>query len=431
MEKTKTKQTFLKIFFIFVVLLLLPWHVLDAASLAVSSSKVKVSPRDTFSISVSVNTQGKAINNVEAVISFPASLVEVTSVSAGSVLSLWVQNPTFSNGAGTISFNGGAPNPGFTGSGTVMTAQFKAKAAGTATISLASAAVRENDGKGTNILSSRSGATIEIQTVSTPAETPSKENQTPTPTAAELAKDKTPPSDIKASVSLNGSGQPVLEISAKDVGLGVDYFLIQDGKEQQRVPAKNNIASWVITKGGSGARAFLITAVDRSGNKSEREFSFVIPEPDQIVIDQITQTISAGDVVTLSGNSQHVNAKMLVYFRAPSGVVWSYEILTDATGRFSFQSEPIASPGDYTIWVQSSIGPDSQIKSKEYLVVVQKTLWQSLNSALKRVAQEFTYIRIIIFLLVVIAALGWFEYFKLKRLVSRTPELRDRLRIKK
>jgi len=83
---------------------------------------------------------------------------------------MWVESPTFSNGNGTISFNGGSPNPGFSGSGTVVSVQFRAKQAGTATLAFSSAFVRENDGFGTNILSGRSGASIAIATT-TPAPT--------------------------------------------------------------------------------------------------------------------------------------------------------------------------------------------------------------------------------------------------------------------
>lgn len=66
------------------------------------------------------------------------------------------------NAAGTISFNGGVPNPGFTGSGQVMTAVFKAKKVGTARFSLSGTAIRENDGLGTNIISGQSGSSILI-----------------------------------------------------------------------------------------------------------------------------------------------------------------------------------------------------------------------------------------------------------------------------
>src|SRR3989344_739889 len=89
----------------------------NAASLYFSPSSGNFSVGDIISTSVFVNTEGIAINNADAVISFPAALLEVVSLNkSGSIFSLWVEEPSFSNSAGTVSFNGGLPTPGFNGS---------------------------------------------------------------------------------------------------------------------------------------------------------------------------------------------------------------------------------------------------------------------------------------------------------------------------
>ncbi len=153
----------------------------EAATLGVQSLVAKVAPGKTFTVRVSVNTQGKAINNAEGIIRYPTNLVQAVSVSSGGVFSLWVEPPAISS-PGTISFNGGVPNPGFTGSGQIMTATFKALKAGTATSTLSGAAVRANDGLGTNIISGQSNGSIVI----TGEETP-----TPDPKPVEPPKDDT------------------------------------------------------------------------------------------------------------------------------------------------------------------------------------------------------------------------------------------------
>jgi hypothetical protein len=104
------------------------------------------------------------VNNAEAKIVFPADLLEVVSVSkGGSILSLWIEEPAYSNPVGVITFNGGIPTFGFSGSnGTVMTFVVKAKKAGNADIIFADAAVRANDGFGTDVLSGKFGKTISI-----------------------------------------------------------------------------------------------------------------------------------------------------------------------------------------------------------------------------------------------------------------------------
>ena len=67
-----------------------------------------------ISVSVFVSSTDQAINAVSGVVSFPKDKLEVTGLSkGGSILSLWVQEPSFSNGAGTASFEGIVLNPGF------------------------------------------------------------------------------------------------------------------------------------------------------------------------------------------------------------------------------------------------------------------------------------------------------------------------------
>lgn len=143
-----------------------------AATIRARPLSTKIDAGGNFTVSVDVDTQGKTINNAEAVISFPADLVEVTSInSGGSIFSLWVEPATFSNNSGTISFNGGVPNPGYTGSsGHLLSIQFHAKNSGTAQFTFDSAAIRENDGLGTNILSGQTGGTISITEQATTAE---------------------------------------------------------------------------------------------------------------------------------------------------------------------------------------------------------------------------------------------------------------------
>ena len=135
-----------------------------SATLSLSPSASTVASGNIFTEKIVVNTAGKSINNAEGTIQFPTDLLEVVSVNKGSsVFSLWVEEPSFSNYTGKITFNGGVPNPGYNGSfGTLATITFKAKKSGSASIIFADGAVRENDGLGTDILSSKSGSVITI-----------------------------------------------------------------------------------------------------------------------------------------------------------------------------------------------------------------------------------------------------------------------------
>ncbi len=177
MQKYCNSLSFLKRIsvLIFIFCILLPINKVEAATLSFSPSSTTVSEGNIVSIKVVTNTLGKSVNNAEATIQFPTDLLEVVSVNkSNSIFSLWVEEPKFSNAAGTVSFNGGVSNPGYTGSnGTLATITFKAKKSGVATVLFADAAVRENDGLGTDIISGRGTSVIQIGNP--------KETETPTP----------------------------------------------------------------------------------------------------------------------------------------------------------------------------------------------------------------------------------------------------------
>lgn len=143
--------------------LLLPIKV-DAATLIMQPSASQVKVNNLFTVKVMVNTQNKAVNNIESSIVFPPDLVEVVSVDIkSSIFSLWVEQPNFSNSNGVVSFNGGITNPGYTGGGgKLVSIVFKAKKEGVASIFFSGAAARENDGLGTDILSGQNSADITI-----------------------------------------------------------------------------------------------------------------------------------------------------------------------------------------------------------------------------------------------------------------------------
>ena len=136
----------------------------DAATLHINSNSATLSPGSITTLSVILNSQGVAINNAEAKIIFPKDLLEVVSISkSSSVFSLWVEEPTYSNLTGIITFDGGIPTPGFSGSnGTVVSIVVKAKTVGQADFIFSDAAVRANDGLGTDVLTSKNGAAITI-----------------------------------------------------------------------------------------------------------------------------------------------------------------------------------------------------------------------------------------------------------------------------
>ncbi len=152
------------VFFCFFALLIFGANITNAATLYFSPSSGNFSVGNILNTSILINTQEQAINNSNIVVNFPTDLLEVISISkSGSIFSLWVEEPTFSNIAGTISLDGGLPTPGFNGiSGKIVNVTFRVRGAGVASLIFSSGAVRANDGYGTDILQTRAQAQFNL-----------------------------------------------------------------------------------------------------------------------------------------------------------------------------------------------------------------------------------------------------------------------------
>jgi hypothetical protein len=112
---------------------------------------------DTLSVRVTLSTQ-QAINALHGALTYSTSTLTLVSTSTEeSFLRLWPREP-FQRSAGTIAFEGGTPTDnGFTGTETIMTAQFRTRARGTATVELTEATIFAHDGSGTKLPVSRTG----------------------------------------------------------------------------------------------------------------------------------------------------------------------------------------------------------------------------------------------------------------------------------
>ncbi len=108
----------------------------------------------TFTVTIKVNSDGESINAAEGTVVYDAERLDVISISkAGSIFNLWTADPT--DTGSSISFGGGIPRPGYTGSGgTLFSVTFKGIKSDGAQIRFSSGAVLANDGRGTNILAS-------------------------------------------------------------------------------------------------------------------------------------------------------------------------------------------------------------------------------------------------------------------------------------
>jgi len=131
----------------------------QAASLSLSPSSGTYTVGANFSVSLYVSSSDQAINAVTARISYPKDKLSVNSISKGSIINFWAEEPSFNNNTGLINLSGVSLNPGFTGkSGKIITISFKVKGEGKVNLSLPYAQVLANDGSGTDILKAAGGA---------------------------------------------------------------------------------------------------------------------------------------------------------------------------------------------------------------------------------------------------------------------------------
>ena len=159
----------------------------QSASLYLNPSSSSYTLGTTFTVDVKVNTGGVAINAAEGTLVYDTNAFESVSISkSGSVFTLWTQDPVVSPADGTISFGGGIPNPGFSGSGgKLFSISLKVRTTGTGIINWSSGAVLANDGKGTNILASIGGGSYKLNpSITTPPAPAGPTIPAPAPTTA-------------------------------------------------------------------------------------------------------------------------------------------------------------------------------------------------------------------------------------------------------
>lgn len=151
-----------------------------AANLSISPSSVSTKVGKTFTVDLVVNNNIDAINAASALISYPADALSVVSVSkVGSFISLWAEEPSFSNEKGTLTLEGVALNPGFNkATGKILSITFKALQEGNVSVAVKSGSVLANDGNATDVLKTTGAAFVYI-TNDKPVETPVKETVVP------------------------------------------------------------------------------------------------------------------------------------------------------------------------------------------------------------------------------------------------------------
>ncbi len=272
-----------KIFIITLFILgLLAWPsaLARGADFGLASTKDTYEVGETVPIKILVASPNQAVNAVSGVVSFASNKLQAMAlIKTGSVVNMWVQEPSYYNADGQVNFEGIILNPGYAGGGgTVLTVNFKAKASGQTNISFANGSILANDGVGRNILRKLGQISLTIIPASTKIVVPASAKLTAKPsiTATTSNLDITPPEQLAIiEIESPNPKQARFSFSAEDRESGIDYYQFSvDDLVVGRLPFNSD--NFETPDRIVGAHQLKITVVDKAGNRTEETVNFII-----------------------------------------------------------------------------------------------------------------------------------------------------------
>lgn len=219
---------------------------------------------DVFLVKVGINTEGEYINALGVSLDFSKDILEIQDFSKGdSVLSLWVEEPSFSSEKGTISFSGGIP-AGFQGwNGVLGAIIFKAKNEGAANLAFnENSHVLLNDGLGTKAKLNAKSISFDVLAENIAGnrdqwqEALKKDNVSPEPFDVKIGKDPLIFEDRHFAI-----------FYTTDKQTGVDYYEVKEGKGSWK-----KTDSPFLLEDQTLKSAIQVKAVDKAGNERIAEY---------------------------------------------------------------------------------------------------------------------------------------------------------------
>ena len=277
--------------FLFVAISVLPlWA--SAENLNLKSAKTNYNVGDSFTVSLTLDTKGQSVNTLSGIVVVPTSKLQILDVRYGnSIVTLWVERPAVSGG--TITFTGGTPG-GFSGSaGPILSFGLRAKAEGSAAISLKDIKILLNDGKGTELDATSGTLKLSISKVSPPKPAlkpaPAAEEKPPETEVYALPPDTVSPESFIPLISNHPSienNKYFVSFFAVDKDSGILYYEIRERPQiltlittkfdKEPVRAETPY----VLEGQYWAYKVTVRAYDQAGNFTEgytiKPLSFVV-----------------------------------------------------------------------------------------------------------------------------------------------------------
>lgn len=230
---------------------------------------------DSFTVSVVLDTEGQPINAVEINILAP-ELLKIKNISKrGSVIQLWVSEPSFSGKV--INLTGGIPGGTTTSKGTIAKITFEAAAVGEGNIVfLSNSSILINDGLGTKLDITTVGGPV-FQIVPRPKETvtaPPKPEKTPVEIKEEGEKDKKKPERFEILFGKDPrvfGGERFISFFTTDEGSGLEHYEVKLGRGPYKIAQ-----SPYLIKDIPPRTVIMVRAYDGTGNYRESVYPGII-----------------------------------------------------------------------------------------------------------------------------------------------------------
>lgn len=258
-------------FIVFVLAFSLIAQNVSAATLSFKINNSSINVGDTVAIDVFVDTEGQTLNVIEGNINISSGLNNITIKelsTANSALNYWVRNPSWSEKDGIISFIGGAPGGFKQSSAPIFRIYMNAKASGEIVFTPAQLKAYANDGLASPVQISFLPLNIEVnKQENVPLQDDWKET---------LSRDLKAPAGIQVELGQDSSlfdGLKFINISASDLGSGIDHFEVKEG---ERSPVRTS--GTYVLQNQEKLEPITIFAYDKSGNISKKDLVAQKPE---------------------------------------------------------------------------------------------------------------------------------------------------------
>jgi hypothetical protein len=280
------KQLFTLCAFLF-LFQLIP-HISFAASYSLSPADGSFENGKSFSVRVMVNAGSDAVNTGDATITYDTTKLTAVSVSKeGSPFNLWVTEPKINGG--TITFAGGGTTP-ISGSKSIVTITFKAKAEGSAKVDFSKATLLA--GAGQNVLTGSAGATYTITVASAVA----PDSVTPTVPKEERKVNIPPPDAPNIKSSTHSDEKLWYNVSGAKFNWDIPYGVLgmslgfdQDPNGTSTKVHEPPIGEWVTEDVADGTWYFHAEYKNRGGWGSSTTYKIQVDKtpPDEFTVEAI------------------------------------------------------------------------------------------------------------------------------------------------